>query len=50
MKNPIIAQSRAQRLADALLLLHWLDKRDELYAYHEAQAEKAWKELKEVME
>ena len=49
MKNPPLAQYRAQELADSLLLVHYAET-ERARAYHEAQAAKAWKELKEVME
>ena len=49
MKTPIIAKIRAQQLIERLLLIHYAESED-ARAYHEDQAAKAWKELKEVME
>ena len=49
MKNPITAKLRAQQLIERLLLIHYAETED-ARAYHEAQAARAWKELKEVME
>ena len=49
MKNPIVAKQSAQKLMEKLLLMHYAETED-ARAYHEAEAEKAWKELKEVME
>ena len=49
MKNPIVAKQSAQKLMEKLLLMHYAETED-ARAYHGAEAEKAWKELKEVME
>jgi hypothetical protein len=49
MKNPIIAQLRAQALADALLVLHYAES-EGAKAHHEAKALRAWQDLKDAIE
>lgn len=49
MKNPIIAQLRAQALADAMLLVYYAESK-EAKEHHKAKALAAWQELKDAME